>query len=76
MLNASAGTPHPSPVLIVTCSECESGVKLFEDGRPFVTIERASAFVIAWARGLACNCRPDDNHLKGLLWIRNLNCLE
>lgn len=54
------------PVLYVICTTCASKVLLFEDGRPFTSIERASAFVIAWARGKACGCRPDDNHLKEL----------
>lgn len=65
-MSSSTFTPRDRPVLEVICTECSARVFVFKDGRPFTSIERASAFIIAWARGLACGCRPDDNHLKGL----------
>jgi hypothetical protein len=65
-MNSRTFVPQDLPLLHVLCSRCKSRVLVFKDGRPFTSIERASAFIIAWARGKACGCRPDDNHLKGL----------
>lgn len=63
----STFTPQDRPFLNVLCTRCNARVSVYSDGRPFTSIERASAFIIAWARGKGVRLQARRQSPKGVM---------